>query len=1344
NKKLNWASSNTSVATVNSTTGEVIAVGGGVTIITATTTDGSNKSDTSELTVFVAVDSVSVIPKNHQMRVEDTYQLQEVVHPSDATNKEVTWKPLDEEIATVDSNGLVTGVSVGSARIEVSTVEGNKKDISVFNILPITLESVKIPQAFTMNIRERKTLPVTYVPHNATNKTVTWESLNTSIATVDRVTGEITAKAFGQTRIKVTSADGGHVDECILFVEERSIPVKGMKIHKEQTTVLVGGNERLGVIFNPYNATNQSVNWSSSDTSTVDVQDGLVIGLKVGKATITARSVEGNFVSTCDVFVVDTVVSVKDVSLNESFKRLDPLSALELKAKIEPNGATNQKVTWHSSDTNVATVHWITGLVVALQDGTTIITVTTDDGAKKDSCEIEVSTLAQSVVITPKNHRMAINTNYTDWIVDVKPEQTTNKKLNWTSSNTSVATINRTTGEVTAVGGGVTIITATTTDGTEKTDTSELTVFIPVESVEVTPKNPAIRVEDKYQLQVHIYPSDATNQSVTWTPLDKEIATVDATGMVTGVGVGSARIQAESVDGNKTDISVFTVLPILLEAIKIPQTLNLGINGKNTLPVTYVPHNATDKTVTWESSDTSVATVDRNSGQITGKALGKTTITATSVDGGFSDTCTVQVGVHVTSVDIPSTSNMDIGEKKNLSVNIKPTNATNQALTWTSSNTSVATVDKNTGQITGKALGQTTITATSVDGGLSDTCALQVGVHVTSIDLPSTFTVNPGEKKKLTVIYKPSNATNQSATWTSSNTSAATVDKNTGEITGIKLGQTTITATSVDGGFSDTCAVQVGIALLGIDIPSSTTIAIGEKKTLAVTYSPSNASNKEVTWTSSNTSVATVDRNSGQITGIKLGQTTITATSVEGGRTDTCSLQVGTKVTGVGIIPTSITLGIGQTKQLIATVEPPNASDKTVTWATSDTSIASVGTNTGLVTITGDGNATITATTREGGFTATATVRGLNFDIITPEFIATSCNHTAYLSEKGDMYTWGDNGDGQLGLNDRKDRGYPTKVTKLPPGVKSWVTVASGLQKTVALGDDGNMYFSGRSLYNTFTKVGLPSGSKTWKKVTASLEYFGGIDDRGIAYINGTSPKESFARIDPPQGQTWEYFKITHTSGNWSTFVIHYLITNTGDLYYVNGKSSNKQRLHSGYKWKAATADWSAAFGIMEDNKLYTWNYSSSSPSPISVSGTNGFIDVSASWYAQQALSLEGELYTWGTDRYSKGKLGHGTSVTQLSSPKKIVFADNMSYHYISVGHEHMVALSTRNKISAWGYQKGGLGNGMSQSWVPVDVPRPTSRFSGMVFSIKDFFTPKQNTQHLHEELLLEDGESQR
>ncbi|MGL4982736.1 MAG: hypothetical protein ACRC4W_07805, partial [Treponemataceae bacterium] len=291
----------------------------------------------------------------------------------------------------------------------------------------------------------------------------------------------------------------------------------------------------------------------------------------------------------------------------------------------------------------------------------------------------------------------------------------------------------------------------------------------------------------------------------------------------------------------------------------------------------------------------------------------------------------------------------------------------------------------------------------------------------------------------------------------------------------------------------------------------------------------------------------------------------------------------------------------------------------------------------------------------------------------------------------------------------------------------TWVSVATGFKKTVALGDDGNMYYSGQNSSTTLTKVALPKGSKTWKKVTATYGYFGGIDNRGIAYINETNPKASFTKIDPPKGQTWECFRMTHDHA-------HYLITNTGDLYYIKGKSSNKQRLHFGYKWKVATANNNGAFGITTNNKLYTWNKNNTGdPTQISVSGSNGFIDVSGVYNAQQALSIEGDLYTWGEDN-AYGKLGHGTSVTKLTSPTKIAFADNMSYHYISVGHYHMVALSTRNKISAWGNQSGGLGNGMSQSYVPIEVARPTSRFSRMIFSIKDFFTPKQNRQHSHDE----------
>ena len=158
------------------------------------------------------------------------------------------------------------------------------------------------------------------------------------------------------------------------------------------------------------------------------------------------------------------------------------------------------------------------------------------------------------------------------------------------------------------------------------------------------------------------------------------------------------------------------------------ESLSLERGGSDTLIATVHPENATDKSVTWSSSDSSVATVDNN-GKVTAVSEGQATITVTTNDGGFTDTCQVTVNqkiIHVTSVSLNKGSlTLDEGDSDTLAATVLPENATDKSVTWTSSDSSVASVDNN-GKVTAVSEGQATITVTTNDGGLTATCQVTV------------------------------------------------------------------------------------------------------------------------------------------------------------------------------------------------------------------------------------------------------------------------------------------------------------------------------------------------------------------------------------------------------------------------------------------------------------------------------------------------------------------------------------------------------------------------------------------------------------------------------------------
>lgn len=258
-------------------------------------------------------------------------------------------------------------------------------------------------------------------------------------------------------------------------------------------------------------------------------------------------------------------------------------------------------------------------------------------------------------------------------------------------------------------------------------------------------------------------------------------------------------------------------------------------------------------------------------------------------------------------------------------------------------------------------------------------------VYVTDVTLdPETARLPIGDELQLTATVLPENATDKSVTWNSSDESVAKVDAN-GKVTAIGEGTATITVTTTDGGHTATCTVTVyrptpaTVSVTGVTLtPDRTRLSIGSKIQLTATVLPEDATDKSVTWSSSNESVAKVDAN-GLVTAVGTGTATITVTTNDGGHTATCTVIVyrpapaTVYVTGVTLDKTTMDMKPGDTLTLTATVGPANATDKSVTWSSSDESVAKVDAN-GKVTAVGPGTAIITVTTNDGGHTATCTV----------------------------------------------------------------------------------------------------------------------------------------------------------------------------------------------------------------------------------------------------------------------------------------------------------------------------------------------------------------------------------
>ena len=556
----------------------------------------------------------------------------------------------------------------------------------------------------------------------------------------------------------------------------------------------------------------------------------------------------------------------------------------------------------------------------------------------------------------------------------VTPDNTTNKAVTWKSSNTSVATVEN--GKITAVALGEATITATTADGTNLSASCKVTVEpTKVTSITLSKNTASLHVGETVTLTATVKPDDATDKTVTWKSSNDAVATVD-NGKVTAVALGEATITATTADGtNLTATCAITVNPIKAASITLSQTTaELFPGDKITLTATVLPENATDKRVTWMSSNSSIATVSEE-GIVTAVAVGETTITAKTADGtNLTATCAVKVNpIKVSSITLSqTTATLYPTDQLQLTATVLPDNATNKGIEWESSNTAVATVSE--GIVVAVAPGEAVITVRTTDGSnLSATCAVTVKpILATSITLSQTAAnATVGDRLQLKATVLPDNTTDKSVTWSTSAPDVATVDAE-GIVIVVGAGEAVITATTNDGtNLQATCTLTaVPATVLATSITLDVTeaeLGIGRTLQLTATILPEDVSTHGVTWSSSNDAVAIVNE-MGLVTALAEGETVITAATVDGTElTATCTMTVvPVKAERIELNYTEDTvLKLGETLQFTATITPDDATDKTVTWSTSDENVATVDEE-GLVTAVGIGEAIITATTADG------------------------------------------------------------------------------------------------------------------------------------------------------------------------------------------------------------------------------------------------------------------------------------------------------------------------------------------------------------------------------------------
>ncbi|MFQ5704011.1 MAG: beta strand repeat-containing protein [Gemmatimonadales bacterium] len=661
---------------------------------------------------------------------------------------------------------------------------------------------------------------------------------------------------------------------------------------------------------------------------------------------------------TASVDVIPSSVSVSSIGQTMQFSAV----AKDALGNVIP-GAT---FTWSSGDVNVVTVD-ASGMVTATGNGSTNVTATS--AGISGSGSLAVSQTVANVVLAPASvtlNSIDATAQFTAEARDANGNAIAGASFSWNSGDMNVVTVDAS-GLATATGNGSTNVTATSggVAGNASVTVSQTTV-----TVVVTPASVTLNSIDATQ-QFSAEARDANGHAIagasfTWSSGDVDVVTVDASGLATATGNGSANVTATNsgISGNASvtvsqTVATIAVTPGSVTLNAVGQTQQFGAqaldaNGNAVAGVSLA----------WGSSDPSILTVD-GSGLAAAVSNGSVIVTAAGAGQTGSATATVAQTVATVVVSPTTQSLSSIGQTAQFTAEARDANGNaiaGASFSWNSGDMNVVTVDAS-GLATATGNGSTNVTATS--GGVAGNASVTVSqTTVTVVVTPASVTLNSIDAtQQFSAEARDANGhaiAGASFTWSSGDVDVVTVDAS-GLATATGNGSANVTATN--SGISGNASVTVSQAVASVEVTPTSVVLnfMGETAQLTAVAKDANGNpipGATITWSSSNSAVASVDV-TGLVTAVAVGTVQITASSgtVSAPATATADIDV--------LTPTSTTLStaaalavVGSPLTLTATVNPvpPAGENPTVEFFTGSTSL-------GTAPVSGSGTATLSVST---------------------------------------------------------------------------------------------------------------------------------------------------------------------------------------------------------------------------------------------------------------------------------------------------------------------------------------------------------------------------------------------
>ena len=566
-------------------------------------------TDTNDEPSIIGVDSVTISPNVLNLKVGESSSLTYNISPSNADIKSTEWSSSNTGVVSVDKDGKVSAVGIGTANVVIKVVGQDNSEASdsiVVNVISqyISVDSVTLVDAnnntlsnsMNLNIGEEVTIKFLINPSNVTLKETNWTNSDSSKVSMKDSVGYALIKGIevGSSDIEITVKDyDGNVktDSVKVNVINSNQPVLVSSIALSPTSVTLNpnGTYKFNVTVSPSNATNKGVTWSSSNTNVVSVdQNGNIKALKEGTAKIrvTAKDGSGKYAE-ASVTVESskpTNVLVTGVSLNASTVKMYVGQSYQLIHTIKPSNATNKGVTWSSSNTNVVSVS--NGKIVGKSSGKARITVTTNDGrysaytdvtvinrpssnssssSKPSSSSSSGSSISSSIDIIKDT--IELNKGSEGKLEYKLSQDLTDSIIIWKSSNTDVAVVKN--GIVTAISDGEATITATI-NGKDIKDTCKIIVKkLDLTGIVFEDESLSISVGKTLKLTLNALPSGADLPSLKWDVDNKDILSVSDEGVIKAINVGETIVTVSSMDGKYSASINIIVTPYVSEPIEI-------------------------------------------------------------------------------------------------------------------------------------------------------------------------------------------------------------------------------------------------------------------------------------------------------------------------------------------------------------------------------------------------------------------------------------------------------------------------------------------------------------------------------------------------------------------------------------------------------------------------------------------------------------------------------------------------------------------------------------------------------------------------------------------------------